>query len=239
MKLAIHQPNFLSRLKVLQKLASADCWVVLDSVQFAQREWQNRAKILPLNTEQREFWLTLPVNLPQGRNTLIKDVRLSELPRMIKRCRQSLLYAFRSTTYWNEVSDYWEEVEEAIQPDSLIGMTLPTTTVALRRFARLPEVKFASEVDADGRKSILMANICEALSGTEYLADSGALLYLQTDHFSKTHVIWQRWVPPATQGDLIQWRNLSFVNFLARHGAAKLRQHLMSGVFDSTSNIVP
>lgn len=53
MIVAIHQPNLFPRLKILQKLALADIWIVLDNVQYCQREYQNRTLIVP--KEKRHF----------------------------------------------------------------------------------------------------------------------------------------------------------------------------------------
>ncbi|MBU6427323.1 WbqC family protein [Patescibacteria group bacterium] len=52
LSVVVHQPNFLPRLKVLQKLAAADVWCVLDSVQYNPREWQNRARIVAVHGDK-------------------------------------------------------------------------------------------------------------------------------------------------------------------------------------------
>lgn len=39
---AIHQPNLFPRLSTLAKLFVADCWIVLDEVQFTCRDYQHR-----------------------------------------------------------------------------------------------------------------------------------------------------------------------------------------------------
>ena len=105
--------------------------------------------------------------------------------------------------------------------------------VALKRYASLPKVVLGSELGVTGKKSVLMANMCNALKASEYLADSGALSYLEVDHFDQVKVVWQHWHAPTITDELISWRNVSFINFLARYGAAKLREHLLSGVFGS------
>jgi WbqC-like protein family len=233
MKVAIHQPNFLSRLKVLQKLAYADCWVALDRVQYSQGDWQNRTRLVATNRQKNEFWLTLPVSRPNGRKTLISEAEVIELSKTVEQCRQSIRHAFRSSAHWSAVSDYWNEVEESITSNSLTGVVIPTMAVVLKRFASLPKIVLASELEVGGSKSTLMANICEVVGASEYLADSGALAYLRMDCFLKTKVIWQHWRPPEIAGDSIPWRNVSFINFLARYGAAALRDHLTSGVFSS------
>src|SRR5579884_3694663 len=42
---AIHQPNLFPRLTTLAKILAADCWIVLDDVQFTRRDYQHRARL--------------------------------------------------------------------------------------------------------------------------------------------------------------------------------------------------
>jgi len=78
---AIHQPNFLPRLSTLAKLYAADIWIILDDVQFTRRDYQHRCYLAPVpDARLPGRWLTLPVRLPGGRETLIRDARLAEPP---------------------------------------------------------------------------------------------------------------------------------------------------------------
>ena len=45
MLVTIHQPNFLPRAKVIDKLLAADLVIHLDDVQYMPREWQDRARV--------------------------------------------------------------------------------------------------------------------------------------------------------------------------------------------------
>ena len=55
MKVAIHQPNFCPHFPFFYKMAMADIFVILDTVQFEKNGWQNRCKVW-------EKWWTCPVN---------------------------------------------------------------------------------------------------------------------------------------------------------------------------------
>ena len=83
---AIHQPNFLPRLSTLAKLYAADTWIILDDVQFTRRDYQHRCYLAPVpDARLPGRWLTLPVHLPGGRETLIREARLAEPARTAKR----------------------------------------------------------------------------------------------------------------------------------------------------------
>ena len=57
-KVAIHQPQYLPWLGYLDKLDSADVFIILDTVQFKKHEWQNRNRI---RTKEGWQWLTVPI----------------------------------------------------------------------------------------------------------------------------------------------------------------------------------
>ena len=75
---AIHQPNLFPRLSTLAKLFAADCWIVLDDVQFARRDFQHRARLAAMSGSAQRQWLSLPTHLPHGRSTLIRDAVLAD-----------------------------------------------------------------------------------------------------------------------------------------------------------------
>src|ERR1035438_5084219 len=75
---AIHQPNFFPRFSTLAKLFTADIWIILDDVQFTRRDYQHRCLVAGPDTVER--WLTVPVHLPAGRATLIRDVLIFSVP---------------------------------------------------------------------------------------------------------------------------------------------------------------
>ena len=56
---AIHQPQFMPWSGYFDKMDRADCFVLLDNVQFKKNEWQNRNRI---KTAQGAQWLTVPVS---------------------------------------------------------------------------------------------------------------------------------------------------------------------------------
>ncbi len=238
-KVAIHQPNFLPRLKVLQKICYADKWIVLSGVQFSRSAWQNRCEILTAHGNNRTMQLTLPVTLPKGRDSIINSVVIANWDSVLARAGTSLRHALRKAPYWSEVEDYWQEMIGQITSGHLADICIPGMLIALRRYARLPEVIMDSEVNATGKKSKLMASLCQQAQGTQYIADSGSLRYLDPLDFN-AKVVWQHWTEPTTSKTSIKFRNLSFLNYLAYFGGDALGAHLLNGVFaDSPPEVWP
>ncbi|MEU2867945.1 WbqC family protein [Streptomyces olivoreticuli] len=61
---AIHQPSFFPRLTTLAKLFAADCWIVLDDVQFTRRDYQHRTRLAALEDPTRRRWLSSTASGP-------------------------------------------------------------------------------------------------------------------------------------------------------------------------------
>lgn len=235
MPVTIHQPNFIPRLKVLQKIACADRWVILDTVQYAKQEWQNRCLIVPQPDSGSPFWLTLPVSLPCGSKTNIAEVEVSNLQVVLSEHRSRICSALGSLPYFSCVLDYWDEMVSLISTEKLTDISTLSMVVALRRFARLPKMINSIDVRYFGAKSKLVASICRELKANEYLADSGAARYLEQQDFdSDIMVRWQDWDCQAKSLGLEQWRNTAFINVLARSGPDFISNHLTSPLLVDT-----
>ncbi len=231
-KLAIHQPNFYPRLKVLQKLAYADVWCILDSVQYCTREWQNRTCIIPMHGNRGPFWLSIPVNRPNGRSTLIKDVSIINPISTTSLIERTLHHAFHRAPYWSFIKHIIRENKDVMAANNLTDMCVETTNTLLNLIDRRPTLIFASTLDVRGKASNLMAAICKHLNATTYLADSGSKNYLVASDFTDIEVVWQNWEEPIESWPEIKsWRNLSSVNYLCREGPEKFANHLIRDNF--------
>jgi hypothetical protein len=229
MRLAIHQPNFLPRLKVLQKLASADLWCVLDCVQFNVREWQNRARVVAVHGNHQSSWISVPVCRPHGLNTLICDITVVAPLSTARLVETSLFHALRRAPCWAAVENLLTELKPSLSAETITRLCVDTTCALLRLTGRVPPVVFASSLGATGKASSLIAAICERLHATTYLADSGARNYLRPEPFAGIEVLWQIWHEPEERcSGITSWRDLSSVNYLARVGPAPFSQHLLT-----------
>ena len=59
----IHQLHYLPWLRYFDKIARADVFIVLDSIQYNKNGWQNRNKI---KSASGPLLLTVPVHAPLG-----------------------------------------------------------------------------------------------------------------------------------------------------------------------------
>ncbi len=225
--IAIHQPNFFPRLKILQKIAAADIWVVLDDVQYNNREWQNRTRVVSFHGENEGFWLTIPAIRPNGLKTKINEVLVMDFNNAAKNIRNTLHYSLNQAPYWKSLSKVIENWN--LDSASISSLCVPITMKLLSLCGATPKLVFSNELSLQSKGSQLIADICRRLEATTYLADSGATNYLNASDFRGKRVLWQHWKEPdETWPGITSWRDLSSINYLAREGENKFKQHIGS-----------
>jgi WbqC-like protein family len=218
-RVTIHQPNLFPRHKVIQKLAAADIWIVLDDVQFAKREWQNRCVIVPDHGTHTPHWLTLPVRLPRGQASAINEVQVIDAERALQVARNGIVNAYRHSPGWECAQPL---VLSALQSDdaSLTQTCVRSTLALLACAGAAPAVYYASELALPpGDPSDRLAALTELVGGSEYLCDSGGANYLKLDSFNRRdiEVKWQNWQEPSPAfADCTPSRNISALNLMVR-----------------------
>jgi len=131
---AIHQPNFFPWLSTLAKLFTADIWIVLDDVQFTRRDYQHRCRVAGPDGIQR--WLTVPVHLPAGRATLIRDVLVAGPGQARNRISDIIRRDYRTSPCWPDVRDLIAEVREEFARSDRLAEISEASTLALLRALR-------------------------------------------------------------------------------------------------------
>jgi hypothetical protein len=237
MIVAIHQPNLLPRLKVMQKIALADLWIVLDDVQFAQRDFQHRTTIAPLYGSQRPSWLTVPVSLPEGRATKIRDVRCA-IDNPVELIGNKLSSSFGSGALVERLVDVLADQYEATDP--LVSLGVSGARILLEDIERMPALVRASDLRASAAPSSDgIVELCELVGATVYIADSGARAYLKPEALIRRgiSILWQQWEPPSVDLARGILRNGSFANVWLRSEDLCLRATRRCSV--SRASVVP
>jgi len=219
-KVAIHQPQYLPWLGHFAKLAAADCWIFLDTVQYEKNGWQNRNRIKTLRGAQ---WLTVPVKAALG--TLIRDVEIDVAQPWARKHCTALRVNYARAPYF---ARYFAELEELIRrPWRLLADLNVEVTRFLagavglsRRMVRASELPSAS-ADPTGR----LLDLCRAVGAETYLAGQDGARYMDMEQFraGRVAVLAQEYQHPTyTQldGDFLPF--LSVVDLLLSHGESSL-----------------
>jgi hypothetical protein len=200
MLVAIHQPNYLPWLGYLDRMATADLFIVLDHVQFERRNYQNRTQIL-LEGEAR--WLTVPVvQLSQKERIIDKRVDNSEGgsrlwgPNHFK----TLRYAYRKSPYFERYAPRLKELLEAPW-DRLLDLNMAMLEFMRDVFEIRTPLRLSSQMDADGARSELLLNLCREVGpDTTFLGGlGGSRRYLDQEAFASAGigVRWQELEHPV------------------------------------------
>lgn len=179
MVVAIHQPHFLPWLGYLNKVARADAFVLLDTVQYRKNYFQNRARIA---TPAGEQWLTLPVSAPFGAR--IRDVTIADgrwRRRVTATLRQGYARAPHFDLHWPALAAAIEAPGESLADVDarLLAVLLEATGLAER------PVHLASSLPpAPEEPSERLAALCASIGGSVYLAGRSGHAYLSLEPFA-------------------------------------------------------
>ncbi|HEX6534238.1 MAG TPA: WbqC family protein [Gemmatimonadaceae bacterium] len=193
MIVAAHQPHFLPWLGYINKVASADVFVWLDTVQYRKNYFQNRTRIMGADGVER--WLTLPVHAHL--DTAIGDVTIAD-PRWRTKVERTIEQTYARAPHFAAT---WPALRDALRdaPDCLAGANLALFRVLLASLAldrvRLVEASTLG-VDAEDPTDRLVA-LCRALGATRYIAGKGGRGYMRLEAFDAAgiEVVWQAFDP--------------------------------------------
>ena len=183
--MAIMQPTYLPWSGYFGLMQSVDVFVLLDSVQFARRSWQQRNQIKTASGAQ---WLSVPVQSKGKRDQLICEVELDKSSGFAATHRRSIEMSYVKTPHFKQYADTLLPLLDNNSPllaDLTIGLILQLkaqlgiTTCVLR----------SSELDGSGAKADLLASLCKQIGATAYVSPPGSKDYLDdSDAFEQIGV---------------------------------------------------
>jgi hypothetical protein len=183
MRCAISQPTFLPWLGWFDIFDQADEMVLLDTVQFEKRSWQQRNRI---RSSEGLLMISVPV-LTKGRSTQsVREVRLAD-PSFGDKLLRTLRTNYAKAPHFAPVFD---EVATAVpglmEEGRLSALNEGIISIIARWLGITTPLRRASELSASGTRGEYLANLCQEVGATEYLSTMGAREYLLDDlgHFS-------------------------------------------------------
>lgn len=196
MKVAIMQPTFLPWLGYFSLINSVDKFVFLDIVQFENRSWQQRNRILNNNQVQ---WVTVPVSLPNGQATKVKEVKINHEHYSALKIIKTLEHAY-SKAEWTKFA--LENLGPRLKNAGNSLSELNTEIVVQLSYLLGIETEFvyATELEVTGEKADLLLDICQKIGATTYVSPVGSRVYL--DEFngfneSQIQVEYQKYIHPV------------------------------------------
>lgn len=182
MRVAIMQPTYLPWLGYFGLMQSVDLFILLDSVQFTRRSWQQRNQIKTMNGP---LWLTVPVLSKGKREQLISEVEIDYSRDFLRTHQKTLEMNYRKTAYFGALSPQLFEILGA-DNKYLSGLTINLMLWLRSVLGITTPIRLASEFETSGTKADLLASLCEQVGATEYISPPGSKVYLdESDAFAK------------------------------------------------------
>ncbi len=232
MIVAIHQPNFFPWLGFFDKIARADCFCLLDSVQFPKTggTYSNRVQ-LRLGT--KAAWVTAPVDRTYSGLRAIREMHFSESVPWRERLLRTIQASYGRAPHFAEVFELLAPLVR--NPSSNLADYNESALRALGTALGLDTSRIvrSSSLDVSGASTDLLVGITRALGGTAYLCGGGAGGYQQDERFSAAglHLLPQQFehpvYPQAGRGDFL--RGLSVIDALMNVGFEQTSQMLRRG----------
>jgi hypothetical protein len=181
MIVAIHQPEYLPWAGYFEKMARADVFVLLDSVQFSKGDFQNRTRIKGPSGPQ---WLSVPVaqKFPQA----INEVSVRDAQWGAKHWK-SLVSCYARAKHFREFADAFEAFYRRTW-DRLVGVDVAALELVTRALGLEKRWVMASDLGAAGAKSDLVLNICKKLGATVYYSGRTGSTYLKREEFERAGI---------------------------------------------------
>ncbi len=205
MKVAILQPTYLPWLGYFDLMDQVDIFVVLDTVQFEKRSWQQRNRIKTATGLQ---WLTVPVAVHGRFEQAISGAMISE-PRFAQKHLRTLNANYARASFF---SSYFPGLSMVLGQCSavtkLVNLNLELLHFFRKALGITTPLVFASSLDPEGKRTYMLADICRKLKATEYISPLGSASYLldeldtisdcrvQTFFHNYTHPHYRQLFPP-------------------------------------------
>ena len=182
MKVLVTQSNYIPWHGFFAMVASVDCFVILDTVQFTRRDWRSRNRI---RIDGQDRWLTVPVAGP--RDQPINAVEIADRD-WARRHHSTLLAAYgkvmdgRTRAF---IDESYEEVTDALLL-SEVNERLLTRTMRLLGIDTpiLRAEAFPDHSDPSER----LAVIAQAAGATEYWTGPAARAYISEKPFQDREI---------------------------------------------------
>jgi hypothetical protein len=175
-----HQPNFAPWLGFYDKARQSDVLVLLDTVQFIKRGYQNRTQVKASNGPQ---WLTVPV-ISKGRyDQATRDVEIDETTKWRPVHLRTLRTVLAKAPYRDELIDVVEPIYARDDVHELVALNVALIRAVADRLGLTTRLVLASELDVPGSSTRLMVNLTKAVGGDVYLSGPTGRKYLEPERF--------------------------------------------------------
>jgi len=232
MRAAIMQPTYLPWCGYFALMDSVERFVLLDTVAFSKRSWQQRNRI---KTGSGEVWLTVPVLSKGLGGQMISEVKIDISRDALSAHRTTIEHAYGKAPFFADYADPLFKILSSshtrlidLNFDLIMWLrrVLGIETALLRASATCIENEVNDVQQTDIRVERL-ARICEYIGAAEYVSPLGAIEYIEEgrDVFTRRGIAisYHDYVHPVyhqRHGEFVPY--LSVIDLIFAHGPNSL-----------------
>ena len=178
MIVAIHQPSYFPWLGLLNKIAKADIFIVMDEVQLADRAYQHRN--IFLDSSGNFKYLTIPIIKKGYRKKVIKEIEINDTVDWEKKHARFLFLNYKKHQFFTEiyptVGEFYKEKYKFLMEAVWKSMKMMIDFLDIKT-----EIVFQSQLsyDRSKKKGDLILELVKAVNGNIYLSGVGAKEYME------------------------------------------------------------
>lgn len=196
MLVAIHQPNFLPWLGWFDKLASADLFILLDTVQHQHTgsNYTNRVQIL---VQGEPSWITVPVERGAEARSRIDRLRVAGAGAWRRKLKATVAQSYARAPFFAEMMGIVDAMlsaeTELLCEINLVALEAMVAALGLPR----QRMVRASGIPVEGSGTERLVALVRAVGGDAYLAGHGADGYQEDEKFAAAGIVvyHQRYAP--------------------------------------------
>jgi hypothetical protein len=179
MKVTIHQPSYWPWLGLLDKIAKAEKFIILDDVAANKASFQYRNQFFCNGSNKN---LTLPVNHRLGKK--LNELRLKN-DNWKKDHLNKLKNYYLKAPYFNSIFPDIENLYHSFEGDKALEFIFDTMKFSFSFLNITVDTIFSSEMKSNEVKGDLVIDLCNKVNARTYLSGKGAEQYLDDDHLRK------------------------------------------------------
>lgn len=182
MRLAIMQPYFVPYLGYLQLIHAVDRFVILDDVNFINKGWINRNRIL-INGQDK--LVTLPL-VKASQNRLINAIQIADYEDWRSKLLRTITLAYKRAPYFNETLPLIERIV-SYENNQLSAFLYHSLLMLMQHLHIETEIIPSASIFNNGelKGSDRILDICMREQAQEYINPQGGTSLYSTSHFAE------------------------------------------------------
>ncbi|WP_218006840.1 WbqC family protein [Microtetraspora fusca] len=182
-RVAIVQSNYIPWKGYIDLIAHVDEFILLDDVQYTNRDWRNRNRI---KTATGPIWLSIPIR-HGSRSQLINEATATDQSWCVKHWR-ALTHAYRRAPYFDEYATIMEKMYRECPGDRLSDINRHFLEGLCSILGVQANLRQSTDYDAMGSKTERLIDLCRKSGATGYVTGPAARAYLDETLFKNAGI---------------------------------------------------